>query len=202
MPMDFGLCSTCVWSCGWVNIKNMVWSVSLCCDKLLLEELTSTVKASFQNKFQWCFSILATQHSAFGLNCTLNPLLFIFSRLCVLMLFLVRNQRHQSFLSRGDILFASSFQTHKWADSESREQWAMLTFSLGFRSRMAVVCIYCFSIGGNRHTTWKMLINVCFQKDSLEVSSYSIHSISLPSFQQSTCYFTKILYSLTSSPHP
>lgn len=51
------------------------------------------------------------------------------------MLFLVGNQRHQSFLSRGDILFASSFQTHKWADSESREQWAMLTSLLALEVR-------------------------------------------------------------------
>lgn len=93
--------------------------------------MTSTVKASFQNKFWWRFSILATQHSAFGLNCVLNPLFFIFSRLCVLMLFLLGNHRPQILLSGGDTLFASSpLQTHKWADSESREQWALLTFSL------------------------------------------------------------------------
>lgn len=58
-------------------------SVGLCCDKLLLEELTNTPKASFQDKFQWLSSILATQHQAFGFNYILNSLLYIFLFLCI-----------------------------------------------------------------------------------------------------------------------
>lgn len=85
---------------------------------------------------------------AIELNCVLNPLLFIPSSFCVLILFLLGNHFYQIFLSGGDFLFAlSSFQTHRWADSESRDHF------VGVRNVLDVVRIYCFSLGGNRHTT-------------------------------------------------
>lgn len=106
-------------------------------------------------------------------------------------------------LWRRLFFFASAlFRTHRWADSESREQFAGLTFSPGIRYDLAVVFIYCFSIGGNRHTPWKSLINFCFQKDFLKASFfYNIHRGSFPKFKQSTCCLSKTLTHLTSILH-
>ena len=100
------------------------------------------------------------------------------SSFCVLILFLLRKHFYQIFLSGEDCFFFSSalFRTHRWADSESREQFAGLTFSPGIRYDLAVVCIYCFSVGGNRHTPWKSLIKFCFQKDLLKGSFFTIYT--------------------------
>lgn len=80
-PWDFGLCSTWVWNWGWVNIKNTMWSVTLCGDKLLLEELT--IESFVSGEIPVTFLYFSNSTFRFGLNCILNPLLFIYFPLFV-----------------------------------------------------------------------------------------------------------------------
>lgn len=141
----------------------MVRSVGLCCDKLLLEELTNTPKASFQDKFQWLSAILATQHQAFGFNYILNSLLYIFLFLCIDIVSI-----RKKFLPIFSVWRRLCFCFFIISDSQTGRFRVKGTICRAHD--LAVVCIYCFSICGNRHTPWKILINVCFQKDSLKSS--------------------------------
>lgn len=101
------------------------------------------LKALFQDKFQWRSSILATQHSdldftAYLTLCSLYIFLFLYTDIVF-----IRRSLLQIFFCLEEI-FCFFIISNSQIDSESREQFSV--FTLSFRSELAVVCIYCFSV--------------------------------------------------------